>query len=128
MRSRRRSIEERTEEILQRNRSTNLSLSSNPVRSEFEDAYRDIMAGLSSEAPSASELPPASKSPEQLKSPDSFDLSAADFEPGLFAARRKMEKAAERGRRMSFDQEMFLGRERIRNSSSPDLKVCSCIP
>eukprot|EP01039_Chlorochromonas_danica_P004266 gene4266-4686_t len=38
---------------------------------------------------------------------DSFDISAADLEVGAFAAKRMKEKAAERRRRMSFDQPTY---------------------
>lgn len=125
--SRRRSINERAEEILQRNRKAPLQPQAKvEQRSEFELAYQDLMDGLLPKNDSHEAEDSPLKSFESAKSPllaDSFELSAADFEVGTIAAKKLKEKSADRGRRMSFDQEMYQSKDRMRQTTSPDLKV-----
>ncbi|RYG66171.1 hypothetical protein EON64_10350 [archaeon] len=62
---------------------------------------------------------------------DSLDISAADLEVGAFAAKKAKEKAAERRRRMSFDQPTYnspsaTGITSAKSTFSPEVKVSLC--
>jgi hypothetical protein len=131
---RRQSIDERTREILERSRqSSAMSLSQKkeePVV-DFAGAYADLLKDI----PKMQDHPISSRNTKfdsPLSSPaggDSFDISAGDLEVGTFAAKRMKERAAERGRRMSFDQETYSStsrKDKLKTSFSPDIKVHEC--
>jgi hypothetical protein len=122
--SRHRSISERAEEILQRNRKSGQVNHIEEKKSEFELAYQELMDGLGTKVAKVEEG--SGRSFDSAKSPihgDSFELSAADFEVGVIAAKRLKERTADRGRRLSFDQELYQSKDRLRQTASPELKV-----
>jgi hypothetical protein len=128
---RRRSVDERAREILERNRASAKVPDDNTFESPFtnyESAYKELLDGISL---NQNEKPSQKPVKESITSPlsptgDSFDISAADLEVGTIAAKRLKERAAERGRRMSFDQEMYSSssrKDKLKQTFSPEIKV-----
>ena len=140
------SVEDRAKEILERNRSKareSKATDDSERFTTFEQQFAEIMDGI--EIPKLKESTDTLALKESIVSPkgsskylaespmdsingDSFDISAADFEVGAIAAKKSKEKAAERGRRMSFDQQQFNSQKEssfinAKNSSSPEVKV-----
>ncbi len=146
--TKRSSIDDRAKEILEKNRSRARETKVDDdggrftsIEAEFAEILQGIdipkvKEGMTTDSPSMSMMSPkGSTSKLMQESPmdstygDSFDISAADFEVGSIAAKRIKEKAAERGRRMSFDQSAFQSQKdasfiNAKNSASPDVKVC----
>lgn len=148
---RRSSVEDRAKEILERNRSKarESKVSDDGDRfTTFEQQFAEILDGI--EIPKLKDSQDTLPIKESVSSPkslggnmkrpadspmdsingDSFDISATDFEVGAIAAKRVKEKAAERGRRMSFDQTTYASQKdtsflNAKNSASPDVKVSS---
>jgi hypothetical protein len=145
--TRRSSIDDRAKEILEKNRSRARETKVDDDAGRFtsiEAEFAEILQGIdipkvkenmALDSPSLSIMSPKGSTSKLLQdSPmdstygDSFDISAADFEVGSIAAKRVKEKAAERGRRMSFDQTAFQSQKEssflnAKNSASPDVKV-----
>lgn len=146
--TRRSSIDDRAKEILEKNRTRARESKVDDDAGRFtsiEAEFAEILQGIdipkvkesmaTAESPSLSMMSPKGSTSKLMQdSPmdstygDSFDISAADFEVGSIAAKRVKEKAAERGRRMSFDQKTFQSQKdssflNAKNSASPDVKV-----
>jgi hypothetical protein len=146
--TRRSSIDDRAKEILEKNRSRAREAKSDDEGQRYtslEAEFAEILQGIeipkvkeSLDSPSASILSGGKSgsgihkkmadSPMDSTYGDSFDISAADFEVGGYAAKRMHEKATERGRRLSFDQNTFTSQKdnsflNAKTSASPDARV-----
>jgi hypothetical protein len=119
---RRSSVDERTREILERSRKAPqlASIDENNDKSDFSSAYANFLqestkpiaakeekkdfGNKANNKGSRFDMRLSTRSSEE----EGFDISESDLEVGAFAAQRFKEKAADRGRRMSFDQETYL--------------------
>lgn len=153
--TRRSSIDDRAKEILEKNRTHAPSANDQEVDYKtLQSTFAELLEGIDlpekdkrddtdDSAPNTKDSfmmsmdssPKLGKSKKygstgSLGSPDndSLDISAADLEVGAFAAKKAKEKAAERRRRMSFDQPTYnspgaAGITSAKSTFSPEVKV-----
>jgi len=135
-RSRRSSIDQRAQEILEKNKYNPRIPDASEIedkKSSFEATYAELLEGISLPKKAHEEVKPIRVEDDYPTSPldstlaDSFEISATDLEVGAIAAQRMKEKAADRKKRNSIDQLTFQSQQKDgakpTKSATPETRV-----